>query len=161
MANGELRRQRVDLGAIAEEVITGLRERDPLRVAEFRIADAMFADGDAGLLRTVLENLLGNAWKFTSRRAATLIELGSDLGIYFVRDNGAGFDPSLVDRLFQPFQRLHPSSEFEGTGIGLATVERIVARHDGKVWAEARPGEGATIFFTVGPSSGTVTSTEA
>ena len=103
-------------------------------------------------MRVLLENLLGNAWKFTAKRQGAEIyvdqEPGAD-GAFFVRDNGAGFDSSKADRLFQPFQRLHEASEFEGTGIGLATVRRIILRHGGRVWATSAPGQGATFFFTL------------
>jgi signal transduction histidine kinase len=111
-------------------------------------------EGDRRLLRIVLENLLGNAWKYTSRRPEADVEFGcerrSGLTVFYVRDNGAGFDASAADRLFQPFQRLHSASEFPGSGVGLATVQRIIARHGGEVWAASSPGEGATFFFTLG-----------
>jgi light-regulated signal transduction histidine kinase (bacteriophytochrome) len=113
------------------------------------------AFGDANLLAVALENLLGNAWKFTSKRDEATIEFGVDVPhggrvAYYVRDDGAGFDPRYADKLFGAFQRLHSSEEFEGTGIGLATVARIVHRHGGRVWAESQIGEGATFYFTLG-----------
>jgi light-regulated signal transduction histidine kinase (bacteriophytochrome) len=116
----------------------------------------MKASGDPRLLRIVLENLLRNAWKFTSRKAQARIEVGvvpdTAPQVVFVRDDGAGFDPAFAERLFGAFQRMHPAEEFEGTGIGLAIVQRIVHRHGGRVWAEAGVGKGATFYFTVAPS---------
>ena len=113
----------------------------------------MRAHADPGLLRIVLENLLGNAWKFTSKRADAHIEVGSEGGgdavEFFVRDNGAGFDPAHADKLFEPFRRLHSRAEFEGTGIGLATVQRVLRRHGGACRADSRPGAGATFHFSV------------
>jgi len=117
---------------------------------------------DARLFRIVIENLLGNAWKFTRKTERPAVELGSCVqegeASYFVRDNGVGFDPAYADRLFAPFQRLHANEEFPGTGIGLATVQRIISRHGGRIWAEAKEGEGATFYFTlphaVSPSGG-------
>jgi light-regulated signal transduction histidine kinase (bacteriophytochrome) len=114
----------------------------------------MSATGDARLLRIALENLIGNAWKFTQRRNGPRIEIGTGASadgkpFYFVRDNGAGFDMAYADKLFGAFQRLHRESEFEGTGIGLATVARIIHRHGGRIWAESRPEEGATFSFTL------------
>jgi signal transduction histidine kinase len=110
------------------------------------------AQADADLVQVLLENLIGNAWKFTAPRKGAEIHINQEPGIngaFFVRDNGAGFDSSKADRLFQPFQRLHQASEFEGTGIGLATVRRIALRHGGRVWATSSPGQGATFFFTL------------
>jgi light-regulated signal transduction histidine kinase (bacteriophytochrome) len=113
------------------------------------------AQGDARLLRVVMENLLGNAWKFSSRGQAAEIEVGKleDSGIFFVRDNGVGFDMAYAGKLFGAFQRLHTQAEFPGTGIGLATVRRAVARHQGRVWAESRLGEGTTFFFMLSESA--------
>ena len=108
---------------------------------------------DPRLLRVMLENLLGNAWKFTSKQPVAKIEVGQaereGESVFFVRDNGAGFEMEQAKRLFTPFQRLHSDAQFEGTGIGLATVHRVVTRHGGRVWAEASPGQGATLFFTL------------
>ncbi|MDZ7337820.1 MAG: response regulator [candidate division KSB1 bacterium] len=167
----ELQIARVDLSAMAKEIATGLRFAHPERNVRFVIAEAMYAWGDARFLRVVLENLIGNAWKFTSRHAEATIEVGmkrEDLPekaegqpVYFVRDDGAGFDPAYADRLFTPFQRLHSLSEFEGNGIGLATVQRIVTRHGGKVWAEGQVERGATIYFTLPEREGCTHAQEA
>ncbi len=151
----ELRRTRVDLSRIARELAKLLRDEGPERVAEIEIAEGLTVEGDEELLRVVLQNLLANAWKFTSRRDTARISVGMQqppggATAYFVRDNGAGFDPGHAERLFGPFQRLHSAKEFPGTGIGLATVKRIVHRHGGVVWAEAAVDEGATFFFTLG-----------
>jgi signal transduction histidine kinase len=153
-----LRRESVDLSAEAREILSGLRASasvTPRHGTQTVVADGLTVEGDAGLLRVVLQNLLSNAWKFTSRREGARIEVGSTAGegrqkIYFVRDNGAGFDPDLSSRLFSPFQRLHAQSEFPGTGIGLATVQRVIQRHDGEIWAEAAPERGACFYFTLG-----------
>lgn len=148
---GDLRRVPVNLTTLSHDIASQLRERAPTRVVDVRIADKLVVEGDPGLLRTALENLLGNAWKYSSRRDRALIEVGvSERGgkrAYFVRDNGVGFDPEDSSKLFRPFQRLHADKEFEGTGIGLATVQRIVARHGGQVWAEGERDRGATVFF--------------
>jgi light-regulated signal transduction histidine kinase (bacteriophytochrome) len=118
------------------------------------IAPNMSANGDKNLLGLVLQNLLGNAWKYTSKTAEPRIEIGiaeqTGKQAYFVRDNGVGFDMTYANKLFQPFQRLHKATEFAGTGIGLATVQRIIHRHGGEVWAESKVGEGATFYFTLG-----------
>ena len=145
----------VDLGAIARSVLDEMRKADPERnVTEF-VADCEAVRADAVLMRTVLENLLGNAWKYTANRAHAEIEFGhapdaEGHTVYFVRDNGAGFDMAFVGRLFQPFQRLHRTAEFPGTGIGLATVRRIIERHGGSIWAQSVPQQGTTISFTLG-----------
>ncbi|MCI0343229.1 MAG: response regulator [Planctomycetales bacterium] len=143
----------VDLSALAREVAEELRERDPGRSVEFRIPDGMAARGDPRLLRQVLQNLLGNAWKFTSRRPEAVIEVSATPGdggaTYAVRDNGVGFDRNFVGKLFRPFQRLHLRRDFAGSGVGLATVQRIVRRHGGRVWAEGEVGRGAAFHFTL------------
>jgi signal transduction histidine kinase len=152
-----LRREPVDLSAEAHEILSGLQTSDsltPRRRAETVVADGLIVQGDPGLLRVVLQNLLSNAWKFTSRCEIARIEVGSTAGegrqkTYFIRDNGAGFDPDLSSRLFSPFQRLHTQSEFPGTGIGLATVQRVIQRHGGQIWAEATPERGACFYFTL------------
>lgn len=151
----ELRRQEIDLGAIAREVAATLQASAPERLVEWVFAPDLVAQGDPGLLRVVMENVLGNAWKFSSRHATARVEVGADrrgpVPVYFVRDDGAGFDMSHAANLFEPFQRLHAGSEFEGTGVGLATVRRIAERHGGRVWAEAEVEKGATVYFTLAP----------
>lgn len=144
---------RVELSRIAAEVERGLRAQDPLRVATVEIAGGLCVRGDPRLLRIVMENLLGNAWKFTRNRDDARIAVcatsGPDEVIVTVSDNGAGFDMAYARRLFQPFQRLHSAEEFEGTGIGLAIVRRIVHRHGGRVWAEGQTGGGASFHFSL------------
>lgn len=151
----ELRPEPIDLAAIARAVDAELREREPQRRVEFVCPDAIPAEGDPGLVHVVLENLLGNAWKFTSGRPEARIELAVEQNggrRFVVRDNGVGFDPRYADRLFAPFQRLHRADEFAGNGIGLATVRRIVARHGGAVAAAGEPDRGAAISFSLGPT---------
>ena len=149
------RRQPVDLGQLAQTAFAQLRAAQPERDAALTVepASALHTEGDPGLLLIALENLIGNAWKFTGKKPQALIELGvtetARGPAYFVRDNGAGFDPAYASKLFAPFRRLHTASEFPGTGIGLAIVERVIAHHGGQVWAESKPDEGATIFFTL------------
>jgi len=148
-----LERKSVDLAALADDALRLLRESDPTRAVNCVIPRSLPAHGDPKLLSLALTNLLSNAWKYTSKSAAARIEFGATESegetVYFVKDNGAGFNPDYTDRLFRPFVRLHSESEFPGTGIGLATVARIVARHRGRVWAEGKAGSGATIFFTL------------
>jgi DNA-binding response OmpR family regulator len=146
----EFERDTVDLSGIARGVVARLARAQPARVVEMIMPDELLAEGDERLLNILLENLLGNAWKFTGRRSAARIELGmlSDRTC-FVQDNGAGFDMAYASKLFGVFQRLHTSTEFEGTGIGLATVQRIVRRHGGRIWAEGAIDQGATFFFTL------------
>ena len=150
-----MHRERVDLSAMAAAIAAELRRREPERKVELVIADNVFAEGDSSLLRVVMDNLLNNAWKYTSARKDGRVEFGckeeSGCNVFYVRDNGAGFDPGQADRLFKPFQRLHSKSEFPGTGVGLATVQRIVHRHGGQIWAEASPGKGATFYFMLEP----------
>ncbi|HWI82191.1 PAS domain S-box protein [Ramlibacter sp.] len=145
---------RVDLAALAQGVLAALQEHDPGRTVAWQVQPGLLVDGDARLLQMALENLLANAWKFTSRRAVAEISFGArtDGGqtVYFVRDNGAGFHAGQAHRLFGTFQRLHAGADFPGTGIGLANVRRIIGRHGGRVWAESVEGEGATFFFTLG-----------
>ena len=148
----ELRRTAVDLSEAASATLRELQARDPDRIVAWTVQPGLHAHADPRLMRVLFENLLGNAWKFTRERADASIEVGaaatrSEGPTYFVRDNGAGFDPAYADRLFRPFQRLHPASRFEGTGIGLATVQRIIRRHGGRIRAESKPGEGATFYF--------------
>ncbi|HXV21801.1 MAG TPA: ATP-binding protein, partial [Desulfuromonadales bacterium] len=147
----EMRHEKVDLSKVAEEVSTGLKVADPECRVLFRIAPGIVAEGDPALLRVVLDNLIGNAWKYAGSREGAVIEFGATevdgKPACFVRDNGPGFDMAFADKLFLPFQRL-AGTDVAGHGIGLATVERIVRRHGGRVWAESKPGEGATFFFT-------------
>lgn len=154
MARAEINRERVDLSEVAGSIAESLQHRDPARLVDFRIEPGMIATGDERLLHAVLENLMSNAYKFTGKKENAVIEVGmsSEGGrdTYFVRDNGAGFDSTQAAKMFTPFQRLHSSSEFEGTGIGLSTVKRIIERHGGTIWADGRIGEGATFYFTLG-----------
>jgi signal transduction histidine kinase len=149
----EMNEQYVDLSAIMRSLAAELGARDPERTVEFVIADAVAAWGDPTLLRAALLNLLENSWKFTRKHVSARIEFGvaeTPKGrAYFLRDDGAGFDMAQAGRLFNPFQRLHKDSEFEGTGIGLATVERIVRRHGGHIWAEGEIERGAAFYFTL------------
>ncbi len=160
ITRGEMVREPVDLSLLAGEIIEELQQVEPDRLVDVAIEPGIHAEGDNRLLRLAMENLFGNAWKFTSRRQHTLIEFGIIRGndsqptrsvrpVYFIRDNGAGFDPAYADKLFGVFQRLHLPSEFPGTGIGLATVQRIIHRHRGQIWAEGAVDEGATFFFTL------------
>jgi signal transduction histidine kinase/DNA-binding response OmpR family regulator len=158
VSRGELRYSRVDLSALARQVISELRQRDPQREVDVSVSGSCMAEGDAHLLQLVLENLLGNAWKFTGKSSQARLEFGcttsaSGEQIYFVRDNGVGFSMKYSSKLFGAFQRLHTDHEFPGTGIGLATVQRIIHRHSGRIWAEAAVGQGATFYFTL-PGSG-------
>jgi PAS domain S-box-containing protein len=145
---------KVNLSELAKEVIGELQYADPDRKVKVEIVPNLMAYGDRNLLSIVLTNLLGNAWKFSSKVAKPRIELGiteqNGKPTYFIRDNGAGFDMEYADKLFKPFQRLHMASEFDGTGIGLSLVQRIIHRHGGRVWAEGKVGEGATLYFTLG-----------
>jgi PAS domain S-box-containing protein len=154
MTRIELKRERVDLTAIARAAAAELAAGDPHRAVEIVVAEGLYADADPELARTIVDNLLGNAWKFTSKVADARIELGvtsvdaaDDACALFVRDNGAGFDMAFADKLFLPFQRLHTVSEFPGTGIGLASVHRILQRHGGEIWAQGRIDAGATFYF--------------
>lgn len=153
VARREVRRETVDLTRHAEGIAKQLQAADPDRVVHFTIQPGVVAQGDSQLLRALLDNLIGNAWKFTSKSAAPHIAFGctteSDSQTYFVKDNGAGFDMDHARKLFGPFQRLHRESDFPGTGIGLATVQRIVERHGGRVWAESSVNRGATFYFTL------------
>jgi light-regulated signal transduction histidine kinase (bacteriophytochrome) len=151
----DMKRERVDVTDTASQIVHDLRRRSPERRADVDIAPGLVAAGDSQLIRVALENLIENAWKFTSKEPCAAIAVGQihdeDRGVaFFVRDNGAGFDPEYADRMFGPFQRLHPASEFPGTGVGLATVQRIVHRHGGHVWAEGQIRRGACFYFTLG-----------
>lgn len=150
----------VDLTAVAQEIAESLRSLEPARRVQFDLKPGLRGHGDSRLLRVALENLLGNAWKFTSKRDDARIEFGARTGtqsdngapVYYVRDNGAGFDMQYANKLFGAFQRLHTAEEFPGTGIGLATVQRVVRKHGGRIWAEGEPDRGAAFFFTLGQS---------
>lgn len=146
-------RETVNLSGIANELAAELRLAEPERRMTFKIADGVMAYGDAGLLRIVMGNIIGNAWKYSARKETATIEFNmmehEGKQVYFVRDNGAGFDMAEADRIFNPFHRLRSREEYAGHGIGLATVQRIIQRHGGRVWAEAKPGEGATFFFSL------------
>jgi signal transduction histidine kinase len=149
MASSELDRRAFDLTHQARDIVDELRATEPERRVDVIIPAALRANGDARLVRVVLENLLRNAWKFTSRREAARIEVGLQDDAFFVRDNGAGFDSTRADKLFTPFHRLHAAADFEGTGVGLATAQRIVHRHGGRIWADSAPDLGATFYFTL------------
>ena len=150
--------QAVDLGALAAEAFAALRQADPERVVQISIQPALLVRGDAALLKQAVDHLAGNAWKFSAKKDNAQIAVGSQLeptgeAVYFFRDNGAGFDMAHADKLFGIFQRLHVSSDFPGIGAGLSIVQRIVMRHGGRVWAQALPEQGATIYFTLGAST--------
>jgi signal transduction histidine kinase len=149
----EIRKETVDLSRMADTIVESLRTTQPEHSADCEIEHGMLAQGDPHLLKVVLDNLLGNAWKYSSKRARARIEFGrmkeNGRVTYFVRDNGAGFDMAYAHKLFGVFQRLHAVSEFPGTGIGLATVQRIIHRHGGQVWAEGQVEQGATVYFTL------------
>ncbi|HEY0722746.1 MAG TPA: PAS domain S-box protein, partial [Pyrinomonadaceae bacterium] len=153
VTRAEMRREPVSLSELAQSIIEGLRKQDPQRSVLVQIEEGLMAHGDRRLFLIMFMNLIGNAWKFTSKQQEPRICFGSELNngetAYFVRDNGAGFDMTYVDRLFGAFQRLHTAAEFEGTGIGLATVQRIITRHGGRVWAEGSVNRGATFYFTL------------
>jgi light-regulated signal transduction histidine kinase (bacteriophytochrome) len=156
VTTGAIHVDQVDLSAIARSIADELCRSDPGRPVEFVIHDTPEAQGDARLLRIVLENLLQNSWKYTRSHPRANIEFGSQgrdgHTIYFVRDDGAGFDVRFADRLFRPFQRLHSQSEFQGSGIGLATVQRIISRHGGEIWVQSAIEKGATFFFRLSGS---------
>ncbi len=154
VAHSELHMEAVDLSAMADIIAAEQRMTDPERKVEVRIDKGISAYGDPKLLRLVLENLFGNAWKYTAKNADAVISFGMTYTerspVYFVRDNGIGFDCSQAEKLFIPFQRLHGADEFAGFGIGMATVRRIIQRHGGRIWAEGKPERGATFYFTLG-----------
>ena len=155
-SQAQMRRERVDLTALAGEIGADLQRAQPDRALELVVAPGLTADADPRMLRVVLNNLLGNAWKFTGHCDRARIEVGvvaspdPTAPVFFIRDNGAGFDMAYADKLFGAFQRLHSQAEFAGSGIGLALVQRIMHRHRGRVWAEASPGQGASFYFTFG-----------
>ena len=155
ISRGELKAEPVDLAAVARGIGTRLQSAYPGRTVELVIPDRLAARADPRLMQVAIENLLTNAWKFTAKHPRARIEIGSRVETdgattFFVRDDGAGFDMAYATKLFGAFQRLHPASEFEGTGIGLATVQRVIHRHGGRVWAEGVPEQGATFYFTLG-----------
>ena len=156
LAYSELRRERVDLTSIAQSIAEELHKREPDRAVEVLVTPRLIVEADAHLVRVMLDNLFENAWKYTGKHPTARIEVGvterDGQAVFFVRDDGAGFDMTYSDKLFCPFQRLHSPSEFEGSGIGLAIVQRIVHRHGGRVWAEGEVEHGATFFFTLGAS---------
>lgn len=150
----EMQRSQVNLSTLVAEIAEGLQATDPARLVAWKIMPNITANGDAKLLKIALENLLSNAWKFTSAKTHSCVEFNSMLSetgqvIYFVKDNGAGFDMAYENKLFQAFQRLHSTSDFAGTGIGLATVQRIIYRHGGRIWAKGSVDQGATFYFTL------------
>jgi light-regulated signal transduction histidine kinase (bacteriophytochrome) len=150
----ELGRIKTDLSRRVSKIVEQLREMNPGRNIDVVVQEGMTASADPRLIELALTNLLSNAWKFTAKQEKARIEFGSmekdGKIVYYVRDNGAGFDMTYADKMFWPFHRLHADKEFEGTGIGLTIVERIIHRHGGKVWAEGEVGKGATVFFTLG-----------
>jgi signal transduction histidine kinase len=154
VTRAEMNLGRIDLSKIAESIAADLTESHPERKVEFVIESGLVTEADANLMKIALENLIGNAWKFTGGREIARIEFGAiqknGKPAYYVKDNGAGFDPAYMDKLFIAFQRLHSDVEFPGTGIGLATVKRIIQRHGGEVWAEGEVDKGATFYFTLG-----------
>jgi light-regulated signal transduction histidine kinase (bacteriophytochrome) len=145
--------ERIDLSVLARAANTRLQRSQPERRVEVVIQDGLVSEGDPRLIAVVLDNLFGNAWKFTAKREHARIDFGANSKdgkpVYFVRDNGAGFDMAFANKLFRVFQRLHTATEFEGTGVGLATVQRVVNRHGGRVWVEAEVDRGATFYFTL------------
>jgi light-regulated signal transduction histidine kinase (bacteriophytochrome) len=154
VSRGELRYSQVNLSDLARQIVADLRQRELQRQVEVNVTGECRAYGDARLLQLVLQNLLENAWKFTGKTSPARLEFGcttpaSGEQIYFVRDNGVGFNMSYSSKLFGAFQRLHTDHEFPGTGIGLATVQRIIHRHGGRIWAEAVVGQGAAFYFTL------------
>jgi light-regulated signal transduction histidine kinase (bacteriophytochrome) len=158
IARSKIHYRPVDLSALAGLILESLQASRPEQRVTVHIEAGLMRLGDAGLLRVVLENLLGNAWKYSSKRTDAVISVGQMLSaagrlVFFVKDNGTGFDMAYAKKIFEPFQRLHGVAEFPGTGIGLATVSRIIARHGGRIWAESVPGAGATFFFILAEGS--------
>jgi signal transduction histidine kinase len=154
VSTAELRAARVDLAAVARSAVDDLRDGEPERQVDVRIADGLEVEGDPALLRTLVQNLVSNAWKFTGKHPGATIEVGRkqdrDEVTYFVRDTGSGFDMAFARHLFEPFGRLHAEGEYPGVGIGLAICRRVVNRHGGRLWADAAPDQGATFWFTLG-----------
>jgi signal transduction histidine kinase len=153
VTTAEVRRSRVDLAACARSAVDELRDAEPERLVEVRIADGLEVEADQALMRTLVQNLISNAWKFTRNSPAATIEVGrkpADEPTFFVRDSGVGFDMAFARHLFEPFGRVHPEADYPGVGIGLAICRRIVNRHGGRIWADAAPDKGATFWFTFG-----------
>jgi light-regulated signal transduction histidine kinase (bacteriophytochrome) len=154
LSRSEFNPRPVNLSQIAQEAANAVREHHPGYEVQLAVEPDLAVTGDPRLLRIALENLLGNAWKYTARTSRPRVEVGHQIqageAVYFVRDNGVGFDMAYASKLFVPFQRLHTESQFAGTGIGLVTVQRIIARHGGRIWADAKPEAGATFYFTLG-----------
>lgn len=165
LSNSPLTRTSVDLSRIAKTILSQLCESHPQRKVEIQVAEGLTVSADKVLISTVLHNLLDNAWKYTAKKDQAKIEFGlvqkqeDEPPVFYVRDNGVGFDMRYAEKLFKTFQRLHRGNEFPGTGIGLATVQRIINRHGGRIWAEAEVGRGARFFFTLNDSQGDVFST--
>jgi signal transduction histidine kinase len=154
VTRGALSIEGLDLSRMAEDIVGELRAADPQRHVDVRIEPGLHARGDRALVRSLLQNLLGNAWKFTREREDACIAFGREGQghVFFVHDNGVGFEQTYVDKLFRPFQRLHDDARYAGEGIGLATVKRIVERHGGSIHAQGRPGHGAVFTFTLEPA---------
>lgn len=154
-ASSQVEVQPVDLAPVVRQIVEDLRRQSPRRAVHLKVPEHLPAAADASILQVALENLLSNAWKFTEGRPTTEIEVGVDAHhvppVYFVRDNGVGFDPAYKDKLFKPFQRLHDERSYAGTGLGLTTVQRVVRLHGGRVWADAAPDAGAVFSFTLAP----------
>jgi signal transduction histidine kinase len=151
ITRADVRKTPVDLSLLATQIVEGLRQGDPSRAISVTVGANLIGNGDRTLLQIVLTNLIGNAWKYSARAENAHMEFDrTPAGDgFYIRDNGAGFDMAFAERLFKPFQRLHSAGDFSGTGIGLATVHRVIVRHGGRIWAEAKPGRGATFFFTL------------
>jgi len=158
VTRNEMRREKVDLSELASGILNDLRMTEPVRFVNITVQKGLLAYGDERLLKIVLINLLGNAWKFSSKKTAAEIAFGREWakenGPYFVHDNGVGFNEAFAGKLYEAFQRLHSASDFEGTGIGLATVRRIINRHGGNIWARGKVGKGATFYFTLPDANG-------
>jgi signal transduction histidine kinase len=151
VSNAPIESAEIDLSQVCSEIVSNLRFTAPERKVTVEIEPGLRCNGDLSLIRAAMENLIGNAWKYSARVAEARIEVGTvnvdGRTAFCVRDNGAGFDMKEAHRLFAPFERLHSSSEFEGTGVGLAAVQRIIQRHGGRIWAQSESGQGATFFF--------------
>lgn len=159
LSRADLQMEQVDLAELARSAVAGCRERSPERAVDIVIADSLPARGDPRLLAQVMGNLVGNAWKFTSRKTRARIEVGGTRDrdgqwVYYVRDDGAGFDMAYASKMFEAFRRMHTSAEFEGTGIGLAIAHRVITRHGGRIWADSAPERGAAFYFTLGDATG-------